>query len=453
MLNHEVLQPGEESKAETSVKEYYEVLGLKEGATLEEVTARYLALKKYIISSIERGLKPEKTLGQINEAYMKLKESKLPVAVNFDLEEHLRRSFTSVREERRRARRKKIIISTGILAAFLIVSISLLVLERTKAPLPPGAPSAEAPNLKIKGSLEKASSFVPESKAPEKVAKAVPKEPSKLTLPESAKPAAKLPPQPSSAPPAVSIPKAPPPALKPAPPVEVAKAIPREPPKPVIAEKPKPAAEAVKRVEPPKPVPQEPAPTPAKAPQEVRAKVEAPVVTPVVPPPPKPAPPVEVAKVAPQEARSIAKPDSAKVPETRKEKESVVASIAPSAIASDQEVRNFFDNYLVRYNRKEPRGFISLFSARAIQNQKDDVETIRKTYENFFAQMESVNYQIAITGIEPRQDQVEVKAQYELEGIVAKGRKMQTWKGQIRWVLVREGGALKILSLDYQPSK
>ncbi|MBP1714625.1 MAG: hypothetical protein H6Q42_2828, partial [Deltaproteobacteria bacterium] len=79
--------------------------------------------------------------------------------------------------------------------------------------------------------------------------------------------------------------------------------------------------------------------------------------------------------------------------------------------------------------------------------------TIRKTYENFFAQMESVNYQIVITGIEPRQDQVEVKAQYELEGIVAKGRKMQTWKGQIRWVLVREGGALKILSLDYQPSK
>jgi len=51
-----------------------------------------------------------------------------------------------------------------------------------------------------------------------------------------------------------------------------------------------------------------------------------------------------------------------------------------------------------------------LFSAKAIQNQKDDVEKIRKTYENFFAQMESVNYQIAITGIEPKQDRLEVKA-------------------------------------------
>jgi hypothetical protein len=65
--------------------------------------------------------------------------------------------------------------------------------------------------------------------------------------------------------------------------------------------------------------------------------------------------------------------------------------------------------------------------------------------------MESVNYQIAITGIQPKQDRLEVKAQYELEGIVAKGRRMQTWKGQIRWVLIREGGALKIVSLDYQP--
>jgi hypothetical protein len=106
---------------------------------------------------------------------------------------------------------------------------------------------------------------------------------------------------------------------------------------------------------------------------------------------------------------------------------------------------------LGRYNRKEINGLIALFSAKAIQNQKDDIGKIRKAYENFFDQMESVQYQIAITGNEPKQDRMEVKAQYALEGIVAKGRKMQTWKGQIRWVLIKEDGALKVLSLDYQP--
>jgi hypothetical protein len=32
-----------------------------------------------------------------------------------------------------------------------------------------------------------------------------------------------------------------------------------------------------------------------------------------------------------------------------------------------------------------------------------------------------------------------------------KGEEKQTWKDQIRWVLVREEGDLKVLSLDYQP--
>ena len=472
MLNHKVIQPGSDgSNGGGSLKEHYEVLGLKVGASLEEVTARYMALKKEIISSIEKGKKPDKTIPEINEAYVKLKESKIPLAVNFDLEEHLRKSFTSVRAERRRARRKKIIISSGILALFLIVGISLLVMERAKEDILPGSASSEDSSSKTKGSLEKAGSYSPsESKISGKMAQVVPKEPSKSTLRDIPKPAA---PKPSlQEPSAASIPKAEdlkakekpplPPDLKPAPPVEVAKAaVPQEPSKPILPEKPKPAAqevgkaepskpvsEEVGKAEPPKPTPPEPAPAPSKEPQELKAKVEAPVV---VPPPPKPAPPVEVAKAAPPEESKIAKPETAKVPEPVREKEQKVASVSPSAIASDLEVRNFFDNYLGRYNRKEINGLIALFSAKAIQNQKDDIGKIRKAYENFFDQMESVQYQIAITGIEPKQDRMEVKAQYALEGIVSKGRKMQTWKGQIRWVLIKEDGVLKVLSLDYQP--
>ena len=449
MLNHKVIQSGDgDSKRGSPVKEYYEVFGLQEGASLEDVTARYMMLKRSIISAIEQGRKPQKTIQEINEAYVKLKEAKIPTAVNFDLEEHLRKSITSVRAERRKARKRKIILASSVLAVFLIVGISVLMLQKPKEALPPGSTSPEDPNLKTKASLEKAGPFSAlEPKTPEKmgqVSKVVPKEPGKPPLPEKAKPAAAIPsPQ---EPPAASVPPA-----KPAPSVEVALAVPQEPSKPPINERAKPVAEGVAGVEIARQAPPAPAPeTPLKAPQEMKAKVETPVV-PLVPPPPKPAPPVEAAKAAPQEASKSAKPQSAKAPEPVREKEQKVASVSPSAIASDLEVRNFFDNYLGKYNRKEINGFIALFSAKAIQNQKDDVEKIRKTYENFFGQMESVNYQIAITGIEPKQDRLEVKAQYVLEGIVSKGRRAQTWKGQIQWVLVREEGALRVLSLNYQP--
>jgi hypothetical protein len=464
MLNHKVIQSGDgDSKGEIPVKEYYEVFGLQEGASLEDVAARYMVLKKQIISSIEQGKKPNKTIQEINEAYVKLRESKIPAAVNFDLEEHLRKSITSLRAERRKARKRKIILASSVLAVFLIVGVSVLMLQRPKEALPPGSISPEDPNVKAKASLEKAGTFSAlEPKAPEKVgevSEVVPKEPSKPALLEKAKPDA---PKPSlEEPPAASKPPA-----KPAPSVEVALAVPQEPSKPAINERAKPVAEGVAAVETAKQVPPAPAPeTPLKEPQEMKAKVETPVV-PVVPPPPKaaveapvlvapppkPAPPVEVAKAAPQEASQIAKPESAKAPEPVREKEQKVASVPPSPIASDLEVRNFFDNYLLRYNRKEINSFMALFSAKAIQNKKDDVEKIRRVYGNFFDQMESVNYQIAITGIEPKQDRLEVKAQYVLEGIVSKGRRGQTWKGQVQWVLVREEGALRVLSLDYQPS-
>jgi hypothetical protein len=54
--------------------------------------------------------------------------------------------------------------------------------------------------------------------------------------------------------------------------------------------------------------------------------------------------------------------------------------------------------------------------------------------------------------IEIYENAVEVKARYEVDQIL-KGGGEKPWKGHIRWVLVKEDGALKILSLDYQHRK
>ncbi len=125
----------------------------------------------------------------------------------------------------------------------------------------------------------------------------------------------------------------------------------------------------------------------------------------------------------------------------------------PSLIATEEEVRQFFDEYIERYTRMDIEGFLSLFSLKAIQNQKDGPEEIRKIYTKFMNQGEGIRYQMEDMKFEIYQNSVEVKARYELNQILKMGRGERTWRGRIRWVLVKESGALKILSLDYQHQK
>ena len=122
----------------------------------------------------------------------------------------------------------------------------------------------------------------------------------------------------------------------------------------------------------------------------------------------------------------------------------------PSLLATEDEVKKFFDNYIERYNRMDIEGFLSLFSPKAIQNQKDRLEGIRKIYIDFFNQGEKVRYRIQDMKIEIYQNAVEVKARYEIVQILKTGGGERVWRGNIRWVLGKENGALKILSLDYQ---
>jgi hypothetical protein len=51
------------------------------------------------------------------------------------------------------------------------------------------------------------------------------------------------------------------------------------------------------------------------------------------------------------------------------------------------------------------------------------------------------------------QNAVEVKAHYQVDQVLNKGGERKILKGNIRWVLGKENGVLKILSLDYQNDK
>jgi len=125
----------------------------------------------------------------------------------------------------------------------------------------------------------------------------------------------------------------------------------------------------------------------------------------------------------------------------------------PPLMATEQEVRGFFNQYIERYNKMDTDGFLWLFSLKAKQNQRDGLPEIRKIYSDFFDQMISLQNSIKDMKIEIYQNAAEVKARYAVAQELKKGGEKRVLKGSARWVLIREGGMLKILSMDYKHEK
>jgi ketosteroid isomerase-like protein len=121
-------------------------------------------------------------------------------------------------------------------------------------------------------------------------------------------------------------------------------------------------------------------------------------------------------------------------------------------IATEQEVRQFFDNYIERYMRKDIDGFLWLFSLNAVQNQRDGLAGIREVYSSFFHETQTLQGRFEDRKVEIYDNAVEVKARYEIEQMKMSGER-KILKGRIRWVLIKEDGILKILSIDYKHEK
>jgi ketosteroid isomerase-like protein len=131
----------------------------------------------------------------------------------------------------------------------------------------------------------------------------------------------------------------------------------------------------------------------------------------------------------------------------------VIRPKLPSPIATGEEVRQFFVDYVERYNRKDIDGFLSLFSPKAIQNHREGFDDIRRIYSDFFKKSRKLRYRLEDMKIKVNQNVAEARGHYTLVQKQKRRWKEKVWKGDIRWVLIRENGALKIRYLDYTPEK
>ena len=149
---------------------------------------------------------------------------------------------------------------------------------------------------------------------------------------------------------------------------------------------------------------------------------------------------------------SVARPIKSSSASTEGE-DRVIRPKLPSPIATGEEMRQFFVDYVERYNQKDIGGFLSLFSPKAIQNQRDGFNEIRSIYSDFFNKSRKLRYHLEDMKIKVNQNAAEARAHYTLVQKQKRHWKEKVWKGDIRWVLVREKGALKIRYLDYAPEK
>ncbi len=187
------------TEKENSLKDYYKILGLGEGASLEEVTARWMELRKQIQSKHREGDQTLKAIKEINEAYEMLKGS-VPSSVEFDMDRFLKEAAAG-RAKKEKRRRRKVITSFGILAICLIIGAFIFILERPQVTTQLTSTTQDDPKRKIKRSIEETTPPPPSaSLTPETIAKVVPQEPSITDIPQIAKPVS------ATSPPATTVP-------------------------------------------------------------------------------------------------------------------------------------------------------------------------------------------------------------------------------------------------------
>ncbi len=488
------------------MKDYYKILGVKEGASEEEIRARWIELTKRDHPDLGETEKGNEKMREINEAYEVLKDES--ARSQYDYERDLKRSIIkrAHRRQERRTNTWKIIVvpCLGLLVLFFFVDFFLLRSSRFPTPARTGA-KTEALREKDKGPGKKIGPVTPpaktdarvqeETRAPKEIEKPViPPESKGEVTPREIKEMASVAPQKSPTPggqeseqkkepPRKVLPESNVPASALfAPPAKKESESKGKPATQVVMKSERPVAKEVSREVPketPKPVAKE---IPKEVPREVPKEVPKVILKEVAEETPKEIPkpvakeaPKEVPKEVPKEAqKQLAKEIVKKVPkeptpEVPKEAVRVTlhpgetltlwpekeraASSSPSLLAKEEEVKQFFSNYVDRYHQRDVAGFLSLFSPSAIQNQTDRSGAMKTLYTKFFNESEELRYQMEGMTIKIYPERIDVRARYRVDQKLKKAGAEKVWKGDIRWVLVKEEGRLKIISLDHQNDK
>jgi curved DNA-binding protein CbpA len=124
----------------------------------------------------------------------------------------------------------------------------------------------------------------------------------------------------------------------------------------------------------------------------------------------------------------------------------VMARIEPEDM--DRWVNSFISQYARAYEEGDIEKFMSFFSKAAVENGRMNYDEIRKAYRRNF---ESFRCRYTLRNVQSRKNgnDIVVAAAYIINKSPDAAGELLV-QGDIRWTLAREGGALKILKVEYE---
>lgn len=125
-----------------------------------------------------------------------------------------------------------------------------------------------------------------------------------------------------------------------------------------------------------------------------------------------------------------------------------VSSPALPEAVTEEEVRLFIDDYTKRFTKLDLEAYMDLFSKEAIENRALPYADIREAYRKTVQGTHSIQYGVKIYVVQAFAGSAFASGRYQITQIL-KGGGVKTFRGNIQWVLAREGRALKIKEINY----
>lgn len=116
---------------------------------------------------------------------------------------------------------------------------------------------------------------------------------------------------------------------------------------------------------------------------------------------------------------------------------------------TEEEARQFIDEYAARFMKLDLDAFMALFSKEATENRMLPYADIQEAYRRTIAQSQSIQYQVKIYTQGPFMRGTLVSGWYKIVQVLKGEARSRVFQGNIQWILIRENGLLKVREVNY----
>jgi ketosteroid isomerase-like protein len=122
-------------------------------------------------------------------------------------------------------------------------------------------------------------------------------------------------------------------------------------------------------------------------------------------------------------------------------------SAIPETI-TEEEIRQFVEDYVKRFMKLNLEAYMDLFSEEAVENRALPYADIREAYRKTIQGSHSIQFDVKIYIIQTYAESAFASGRYQITQIL-KGGRVKTFKGNIQWLLTCRGKSLKIREINY----